>query len=229
MDLDQTYQAALDRLENDEIGMRTLKWVTYAKRYLEATELQHALAVEPTSRDVDEDDLYEISDLISKCAGLVTFDSERGIFRLVHYTTQTFLQNRLKADGNAEIAQTCLRYLSFPGFSNFFRDKDSIDSCLEKYKLGNYAVGYWFEHVNGNSEEEFHSRILETFGTQETRDCVFHIMECYMFFYSDGQPSISLLLWASMCGLLSLCRKILDKSPDIKLRYVPLWSQPTHN
>jgi hypothetical protein len=228
--LEETYQAALDRIENDDIGMRTLKWVTYAKRHLKSTELQHALAVEPTTRDIEEDDLIEVSDLVSRCAGLVILDSESGIFRLVHYTTQTFLQDRLKADGNAEIAITCLRYLSFPGFSNSFPNRLSMDSCLEKYKLGRYAARSWFEHLRGISENEFHSRILETFGTQGTRDSVFQIMEYYHTFIFAVQPSISILLWASMCGLSSLCYKVLDKSSDLKITYIYLfWSQPTHD
>ena len=203
--------------------MRTLKWVTCAKRHLESTELQHALAVEATTRDIEEDDVIEVSDLVSRCAGLVAFDSESGIFRLVHYTTQTFLQDRLKADGNVEIAITCLRYLSFPGFSNYFPNRLSMNSCLEKYKLGHYAARHWFEHLRGISESEFHSRILETFGTQGTRDSVFQIMESYQTLDFAVQPSISILLWASMCGLSSLCYKVLDKSPDIKITYVYLF------
>ena len=215
--------------------MRTLKWVAYAKRHLKSTELQHALAVEPTTRDIEEDDLIEVSDLVSRCAGLVAFDSESGIFRLVHYTTQTFLQDRLKADGNAEIAITCLRYLSFPGFSNYFPNQRSMNSCLEKYKLGHYAALRWFEHLRGISENEFYSRILETFGTQGTRDSVLQIMECHTLKYPTFgfavQPSISILLLASMCGLSSLCYKVLDESPDIKMTYIHIffWSQPTHD
>jgi ankyrin repeat protein len=214
--LDETYQAALDRIGNDDIGMRALKWVTCAKRHLEAKELQHALAVEPTTRDIDKDDLIEVVDLVSRCAGLVTFDSESGIFRLVHYTTQTFLQDRLQVEGNAEIATTCLRYLSFPRFSNHFPHLVSMDSCLMNYELARYAGRYWYKHVRGTSETEFHSQILETFGTQRTRDLVFRIMDKY-----DYESSISILLLVSMCGLPSLCRKVLDDDDlNSKMKYV---------
>jgi hypothetical protein len=212
--LDETYQAALERIGNDDIGMRTLKWVTCAKRHLTAAELQHALAVEPTTNDIDEDDLIEVPDLISRCAGLVMFDSESGIFRLVHFTAQKFLQDLLKDDGDAEITAACLRYLSFPGFSYHFPDSTSMNTCLQKYKLGHYAARRWFEHLQGRSEnEKFHSRILETFGSQGTRDSVFQIMVSDVI---PIQPHISILLYASMCGLFSLCRKVLD---DSKIRY----------
>jgi ankyrin repeat protein len=217
--LDETYQTALDRIGNDDIGMRALKWVTCAKIHLEAEELQHALAVEQTTRDIDKDDLIEVVDLVSRCAGLVTFDSESGIFRLVHYTTQTFLQDRLQVEGNAEIATTCLRYLSFPRVSNYFPDRVSMALCLMDYKLARYAACYWCEHVRGTSETEFHSQILETFGAQGTRDSVFQIiMEDADIF--DNEPSISILLWASMCGLSSLCRKVLDDDDlNSKMKY----------
>jgi hypothetical protein len=225
--LEETYQAALDRIEKDGIGMRALTWVTYTKRHLKAGELQHALAVEPTTVDIDEDDLNEVSDLVSRCAGLVTFDLENDIFRLVHYTTHTFLQDRLQADGNAEIAMTCLRYLSFPAFANCFHNKYFLHSCLKKYKLANYAAKNWFVHLRGPSEIEFHSRILETFGAQGTRDSVFQIMLRYHFILYDSwnvEPGISLLLLASLCGLSSMCCKILDESPDNGTMYAFFWS-----
>ena len=116
-DLNDTYSSAIDRTlsqnrEHANIAMRALKWITFAKRYLKTEELQHALAVEPDTEDVEEDDLIEPEKLISICAGLLIRDSESGRIRLVHYTTQKYLQYRLESDGDAEIVMTCLRYLS---------------------------------------------------------------------------------------------------------------------
>ena len=55
-------------------------------------ELQHALAVETGTSELDEENLLEIGDLISVCAGLVIADEESNIIRLVHYTTQEYLE-----------------------------------------------------------------------------------------------------------------------------------------
>lgn len=210
-DLDDTYQAALDRIANDEIGMRVLKWVTCAKRNLKAAELQHALA-ESTTGDIYEDDLIDVVDLVSQCAGLVTFEPETGIFRLVHYTAQIFLQDRLQDEGNAEIAKTCLRYFSFPAFSK--GDLGTHYHLLKWYKLSAYAAKHWFQHVHAASETDFDSQILETFKMEITRINVFGIMEDL-----NAGPlpwRITLLQWASMCGLPSVCCKVLDyESPDI--------------
>ena len=147
-DLDDTYQAALDRIANEEIGLRVLKWVTCAKRHLKAEELQHALADSMTD-DISEDDLIDVVDLVSYCAGLVTFEPETGIFRLVHYTAQIFLQDRLQAQGNAEIVKTCLRYFSFPAFS---KGDLGTEYLLKWYKLSAYAAQHWFQHVHAASE-----------------------------------------------------------------------------
>jgi hypothetical protein len=65
-------------------------WITCAKRSLTTAELQHALAVEIGEPKLDEDNLLEIEDMVSMCAGLVTVDEESKIIRLVHYTTQEY-------------------------------------------------------------------------------------------------------------------------------------------
>ena len=211
-DLDDTYQAALDRIANDEIGMRVLKWVTCAKRNLKAAELQHALAASTTG-DIYEDDLIDVVDLVSQCAGLVTFEPETGIFRLVHYTAQIFLQDRLQGEGNAEIAKTCLRYFLFPAFSK--GDLVGTDYLLEWYKLRAYAAKHCFQHVHAASETDFDSQILDTFKMEVTRIAVFRLMKNID---DNLAPRITILQWASMCGLPSVCCKILDYgSPDIPL------------
>jgi hypothetical protein len=56
------------------------------------SELQHALAVEVGEAELDEENLPEIEDIVSVCAGLVTIDEESGIIRLVHYTTQEYFE-----------------------------------------------------------------------------------------------------------------------------------------
>jgi hypothetical protein len=47
-----------------------------------------ALAVEEAKLELDEENLPEIEDMASVCAGLVTIDEESEIIGLVHYTTQ---------------------------------------------------------------------------------------------------------------------------------------------
>jgi len=83
----------MERIEGQEAGFqelakRVLSWITCAKRPLNTLELQHAIAVEIDEPELDEDNLPEIDDMVSVCAGLVTVDEKSNIIRLVHYTTQ---------------------------------------------------------------------------------------------------------------------------------------------
>jgi hypothetical protein len=73
-----------------QFAKQVLSWITCAKRPLTTMELQHALAVVIGESELDEDNLPEIEDIVSVCAGLVTIDNESGILRLVHYTTQEY-------------------------------------------------------------------------------------------------------------------------------------------
>jgi hypothetical protein len=67
--------------------MQVLLWITCAKRRLTTFEIQHALAVEVGHSELHEDNLPQVEDIISVCAGLVTVDEETKAIRLVHYTT----------------------------------------------------------------------------------------------------------------------------------------------
>jgi hypothetical protein len=66
-----------------ELALRTLKWISLAKRPLTTNELQHALAVTQGATALDSRNLRQIGMLISVCAGLVTADEEGNIIRLV--------------------------------------------------------------------------------------------------------------------------------------------------
>jgi hypothetical protein len=87
---DHAYQNAMERIEGQvadriELAKQVLSWITCALRPLTALELQHALAVEVGERELDEDNIPELEDMVSACAGLATVDEQSRIIRLVHY------------------------------------------------------------------------------------------------------------------------------------------------
>ena len=105
------------------LANKVLLWITCAKRPLTTTELQHAIAVEVNDAELDKDNLPEIEDIVSVCAGLVTIDEESNIIRLVHYTTQEYFertQKRWFLDAETKITETCVTYLSFNIFNTGF-------------------------------------------------------------------------------------------------------------
>ncbi|KAK1762458.1 ankyrin repeat-containing domain protein [Phialemonium atrogriseum] len=156
--LAQAYAQAMERINRQtqgrqDLAKKVLAWITCAKRPLTTSELQHALAVEVGEPELDEDNLPEVQDMVSVCAGLVTVDEDgaSGVIRLVHYTTQEYLE-RTKSHWfpNAEndITQTCIAYLSFSEFeSGFCQTDDEFEERLHSNNLYGYAARYWGRHA----------------------------------------------------------------------------------
>jgi hypothetical protein len=154
--LDEAYNEQIKRIdgqlvEDTSLARRALSWITYAQRRLTTKELCHALAIEPGDKALDNDNIYDVEDVISVCAGLVTVDKERDIVRLVHYTTQEYFEHvRLKWNPGAQevIAVACLTYLSFDTFrSGSCTDDEAFEQRLAKNAFFDYSAHYWSEHV----------------------------------------------------------------------------------
>jgi hypothetical protein len=95
------YDHAMERIYGQKAGLKELAqqvlgWITCAKRPLTTTELQHALAVEIGDQELDKDNLPQLDDMTSVCAGLVTIDEESNTIRLVHYTIQEYFERTQK-------------------------------------------------------------------------------------------------------------------------------------
>ncbi|KAJ7802947.1 hypothetical protein B0H14DRAFT_3778901, partial [Mycena olivaceomarginata] len=102
--------------EDREIAHSALTRVANAKRPLEVSEIRVALAIEPDTQQLDEDNPLDIDTILSVCAGLVTVDAQFSVVRLVHYTTQQYLdgiQGQHFPDAKTEIACSLLTFLAF--------------------------------------------------------------------------------------------------------------------
>jgi len=87
-EVDDTYDEAMERIERQNeddknLAKPILSWITYARRPLTVSELQHALAVMPDMTDMDPDNIIDKDILTSVCAGLVVVDEEQSTVRLV--------------------------------------------------------------------------------------------------------------------------------------------------
>lgn len=111
------------------LAKQILYWIVYAAGQLSALELQEALAVEEGTSKLDKENKPDLDDMISVCVGLVTIDDGSNVIRLVHYTTQEFLQNLPDWVSTAQlaIAKMCLTYLAFRIFEAGFGDYDDND------------------------------------------------------------------------------------------------------
>ncbi|KAJ6594778.1 hypothetical protein B0H19DRAFT_975013, partial [Mycena capillaripes] len=94
--LNDSYDEAMRRIkeqneESKNTAYSTLTWVANAKRPLTVLELRTALAIEPDTKALDEDNVLDIDIILSVCAGLIVVDEQVSVVRLVHYTTQEYL------------------------------------------------------------------------------------------------------------------------------------------
>jgi ankyrin repeat protein len=119
--------------------------VTYSARPLSLDELRHALAVDEDTRELDPElDLDHPQDVMSSCAGLVVVDSESNIVRLVHYTTQSFLESysdNFMRDPHSFLTITCLNYLHLDDLATHVSD-------VADYPFLQYSAEYWNLHLS---------------------------------------------------------------------------------
>ena len=137
--------------DQEELAKQVLSWVTRAKRQLTTSELQHALAVEIGEPELDEDNLPQVDDLVSVCAGLVTVDNESGVIRLVHYTTQDFFLRTWEQwfpNSETDITMICSTYLSFKVFQHGpCKTHVEFEERLQSNQFYNYAAKNWGLHA----------------------------------------------------------------------------------
>ncbi|RYP77300.1 hypothetical protein DL769_003449 [Monosporascus sp. CRB-8-3] len=160
--LDGAYGDALQRIEGQldgdyERAKKVLSWITFAKRPLTTAEVCCALAVEPDEAELDLENIPDVEDLVSVCAGLVVVDQESAVIRLVHYTTQQYFE-RIKDAWNPaaqlHIATTCLTYLSFSAFRSGGCSTDrEFEERLRRSAFLDYAAKHWGQHTLAVQEE----------------------------------------------------------------------------
>ncbi|UKZ79073.1 hypothetical protein TrVFT333_006824 [Trichoderma virens FT-333] len=152
----QAYEEIMKRIEHQgpetvKFAKTVLSWITCAKRPLTIPELRHALAVEIGGSRLNQEDLPQVQDLISVCAGLVTVEEDCGIIRLFHYTAQEYFEQTQKQwfpDAGDDITRTCVTYLSFDDFEAGFCPTDAeFEERLRSYQLYDYAAHRWGHHA----------------------------------------------------------------------------------
>jgi len=137
--------------DQEELAKQVLGWITFAKRPLTTSELQHALGVELDALELDETNLPDIEDIVSVCLGLVTVDEESNIIRLVHYTTQEYFVRTWRQwfpDAEARMTDICATYLTFKAFEGGSCLSDAeFEDRLHANPLYNYASQNWGHHA----------------------------------------------------------------------------------
>ena len=84
--VDAMYQATMVRVEGQkqaELAKCVLTWLVHAFQSLKMADLQSAIAVHPETFEFDPDLIVDPETLLSICCGLVTFEPESKLVRLV--------------------------------------------------------------------------------------------------------------------------------------------------
>lgn len=159
--LDCAYKKAMERIkvqpiDFQDLAMLVLSWITFAERPLRSLELQHAIAIETDTRVLDEENIQNVEDMVSVCAGLVTVDPASDVVRLVHYTTQEYFERMSSLwfpYGQKDIARSCITYLSFDCFKNPCSTFAEYETRISAYSFYEYAAEYWGYYAKTASDE----------------------------------------------------------------------------
>ncbi|KAB5549983.1 ankyrin repeat-containing domain protein [Coniochaeta sp. 2T2.1] len=156
--LQKAYTSALERIDGQlpddrALAKKVITWIVYAKRPLSRDGLCHALALSLGDTELDQDNILDVSDLITVCAGLVTLDGETDIIRLVHYTTQQFFEHIGQTwcpDAQFMMASTCLAYFCLEPFARFDQHEWSpsgVGALADNQPFLPYAACFWADHA----------------------------------------------------------------------------------
>ncbi|KAJ7222464.1 ankyrin repeat domain-containing protein [Mycena pura] len=166
-DLQDTYNEAIERInhqseEDCKLGLLALTWVANTKRLLSVTELQEALAIEPDSTSLDTDNILDINIILAVCAGLIIVDETISLVRLVHYTTQDYLDS-IQLDrfpmAHTKILSACLTFLSFEEFVTLPGSRNAYTQLVHKHPFLEYAK-YCLMHAEGQPEVHLQRSII---------------------------------------------------------------------
>ena len=224
--LEDVYAEVIIRIDQQasddkELAWHALSWIVHALRPLKTSELCNILSLEPGANSIGDGDFYDIDDIISVCAGLVTVDKSIDIVRLTHHTTQEYLESlQWKLYSELDIARDCVKYLSLRPFltgscssGKLFRQR------LQENPFLDYSALYWSEHVRSVQIEIFDS-ILPFLCNDELIDCTSQAASTQAHASTFGHESRPFDLFTSersglhltaMHGLVPLTKFLIDK------------------
>lgn len=186
--LDETYIRILSNIQlkySDRVAevKQVLQWLLIADDLVSLQQIAEAVSIQP------EDNWFEIDgvatnpeDSVAVLGSLITIFSRRNISyaRFAHYSIEEFLVSERIRDStmaafyidigmaHAEIAKTCLQYLSFTDFQNpcmpslVAGSGNQFLDRAQRYRLYTYATNNWFYHLRESriDKETFHTMIL---------------------------------------------------------------------
>lgn len=166
--LNATYERILQRInksnkEVQQLVQRSLRWLLCSKEPLSSSALCEAISIETGDTTLDRTAVPDESEILRWCSSLVRRSASGKSLELGHFTVKEFLTGTDLLDSeygvyhfspeidDAELAETCLTYLSFENFGSGSRDSTCFSyKRWENFGFRQYAVRHWAEHARKN-------------------------------------------------------------------------------
>lgn len=230
--LDKTYEDAIKRIDSQEpdsrnLARQILAWIVHSKRPLSTSELRHALAVRKGTTKLDADYVPAKNVMQSLCAGLIAIDKESDIIRLVHYTTQEFFKQNLKAwfpEALSSITTTCVTYLTFDTFeSGYCSTDEELRARRKSNPFYDYAARNWGHHASEGSETSraVSREVMSFLGNRAKVEAASQALLTNRSWVTDcpeprrGVTSLHLVAYFGLEAVLGL---LLQKNQDVDIR-----------
>ncbi|KAF7504336.1 hypothetical protein GJ744_002456 [Endocarpon pusillum] len=236
--LDEAYEKAMERIQYQKGDMPRdailiLSWVVNARRQMTVRELQEALAVEIGKLALDKDNIPTVEHITQACAPLVVIDEESNIIRLIHYTTQEFLERRQNLwfkSAQAYITRITVTYLAFTLFeSGACPSMTEWDDRTGTHKLYRYAAENWGHHAHKALTQGMEAQeLVEFLESDQKREAASQlIMASRESDVSGGPRHVTALHLAGYFGLYEVMVLLLKKghspSAEDTHKHTPLW------
>ena len=167
--LNATYERILQRInksnkEVQQLVQRSLRWLLCSKEPLSSLALCEAISIETGDTTLDRTAVPDESEIFRWCSSLVRRSASGKSLELGHFTVKEFLTTgtdlldseygvyRFSPEiDDAELAETCLTYLSFENFGSGSRDSTYFSyKRWENFEFRHYAVRHWANHARKN-------------------------------------------------------------------------------
>lgn len=174
--LDEAFRTSIDRISarppaRKVLAFRSMMWISHAKRPLEMTELQHALAIreESIGKDVDPDNIVPSRIILDSCSGLVQV--EEGTVDFVHSSLYEYLASTASSvlsetidDCEVQTTRASLAYLMQASLKKLsFMNTDNFARAVEKFPFLRYAANVWGIHARHSNAESYSDLALSLF------------------------------------------------------------------
>lgn len=155
--LTAAFQSTIQRINRlsetrKDLALRSLMWISHARRPMNMVELQHALATRLDDVDLDRDNIPFPRTLLDCCCGLVEVDRDNSIVRLVHHSLEEYLRDYshgLFKDADMLITRICLRYLSFESMDQLpTQSRADFNTAITHLPFIDYASAEWGHHAH---------------------------------------------------------------------------------